>query len=157
MSLCKNVLLVSMVVFFMSGFPGCSNSIKKPAWLPALTPCKITIVQEGKPVAKANINIVAPPGELPLEYLIFGTTNEMGVVHPCVQVFKGVPKGEYVVTVEKIEYEMTNDINIPMIDYWVVDPKYASADTSTLKFSVGDSPVEQTFDLGKPVRVRRKN
>ena len=156
MSWCKTALSISFVLCLVV-LQGCGMGAKKPDWLPKLTPCKITLTQEGIPVDGANINIVAPPGAEPLEWLIFGSSDEKGVVYPLVQIYKGVPQGEYIVTVEKFDNEYTNDINHPLNEYLVIDPQYVSPATSTLKLIVGDSPVDQTFDLGKPVRIKRKN
>ncbi len=152
---CKAAFAVSLILC-MTVLQGCGIGAKRPAWLPKLTPCKLTLTQEGKPLANANINLVSPPGNPPLEWMIIGCTDAQGIVYPAVQVFKGVPQGEYVIVVEKTENEYTNNMNHPVNEYWVIDSKYGSAATSTLKLTVGDSPVDQTFDLGKPVRIMRK-
>ena len=149
---------------------GCNN-VKRPDGMPELEKVSVTITQEGKPLEKALVNFrTAEGGGWP----IYGTTVASGVAKMCTQStdLPGVPAGEYIVTVEKVEETPSQYANDPpptnaeealALDekmkneyrpfYDLVNPEFKTAETSTLKVTVSSKGADPaTFEVGAPCR-----
>ncbi|MDO5580374.1 MAG: hypothetical protein Q4G69_04525 [Planctomycetia bacterium] len=143
----------------LSVISGCSGE-KRPDGMPKLYPCRITILQEGKPLANATVDLVSKNGSF--KWSIMGTTDANGLAELRTHsLYKGVPSGTFSVAVEKREPESDpkklenlppEQRNKPIKIFSYVDAKYTSSDTSPLEMTVEKSPVSKEFDLGKPVR-----
>ncbi len=146
---------------------------KLPADLPKLYPVKLTFTQEGAPLSGAMIALIPESGNT--HYTSGGSTNEQGILQVKTHgVYSGVPEGKYTVTVTKEEIIHANISNgvkpaneeeahkiyeanknkSKTEGYRLVDPKYNSPQTSELKISVDKTGTDQTFDLGKAVKIK---
>jgi hypothetical protein len=144
------------VVLTLATFLGCSRS-KLPPDLPKLVPCQITIQQEGKPLAEANVFLSPADGS---KWNATGATNAQGLTTPWTQGFyAGVAEGKYKVLVSKQEI-----VNPPEVTssasgqkegetkvYNLVEEIYGEADKTPLTIEVSSSQKELTLDVGKAV------
>ena len=136
--------------------------------MPTLYPCVITITQEGEPLAGAMVRLF--PQGFSLDWTVSGMTDDTGtaIIHTD-GFFRGVPAGEYKVTVEKsetVEPPMpdvlpTNEIELQRLfnrleeerrSYRLVDPGYGSVDSTPLSITVGTRRTEASFDVGQKHR-----
>lgn len=142
---------------------GCGGSAK-PADLPKLYPCKITVIQDNKPLEGAIIAV-----QNDLGFVIAGKTDAKGVAIMTVDGrWPGVPEGEHLVTISKVVAPESNtpapqSLFTPEGRKWMemttkatkqtVDPKYASTKTSDLRLKVGKKSAKETFDVGAAVSI----
>ncbi|MDO5554531.1 MAG: hypothetical protein Q4G68_12300 [Planctomycetia bacterium] len=162
----KIFVLISIIL--TTALAGCGP--KKPSDMPKLYPVQLTIVQEGTPLADANVALRAK--ESAAKYAAGGMTDSNGVVilHTHGQ-YKGVPEGEYTVIINKSEtikegpwdqipkdseqsrtFMMQNQNKLKQRTYSLVNTKYGSPATSDLSITVTSSGVTETLDVGKKVR-----
>lgn len=159
-----------MAVFLLFGVGlwllGC-NSAKLPQGMPDLVPAKLTITQEGKPLADAEVALCGST------WNIFGTSDAKGVVvlRTYQYEIKGAPHGEYIVTVSKAEHtpsefgETPPPENRVVVAEWtanreaeyrpsydLVDPALKDQRTSTLRVKITASGAEPaTIEVGSAV------
>lgn len=152
-------VVTNFLVFFL--FSGCSKS-DRPADLPQLYPCTVTIMQDGNPLAGASVGLVAITE---VKYRSSSITDEKGCASMITYGFPGVPESKYKVTVRKeIMGDMVYGDNpstgeknalIRYNTYRTVEPKYSSVDQSPHEIEITNSKrgTEQTFDIGKAVKI----
>lgn len=142
---------------------GCSSEPDRPANMPELHPVTLTVVQGGTPVDLASIRLIPDLHSSP--WYSGGSTDESGVVEVRTHgKYLGVPEGTYRVTVTKIEMPETqtgslSDINqSPKQDstYDLVDPQFTNPTKTPLRLEVAPGTNAKEFDLGAPVRIKRK-
>lgn len=150
---------------------GCGGE-KKPDGMPELVKANFKIVQEGTPLADAELTFYAQNG---LAWNVFGRSNAKGEVKICTHKadFVGAPIGEYIVCVKKIETTPSQyGDNVPppgdlatmqkweaqrateyRPSYYLVPPDCLDKETSPLTINVTAQGVEPaTLDLGPAVR-----
>jgi len=142
---------------------GCGGP-PRPADLPPLHPCTVTLKQEGTPVAGAMVTLTSTDPSF--RWSVAGITNESGVVvFKTHAQFPGVPLGDYKMIISKTERfqskepeEVTvGDVKMisqgsPIILYTLVDKQYANVETTPLTITVKKGKNNESFDLGKAVR-----
>ena len=157
-------------VFFIASFlfVGCGGE-KLPPDLPKLYPTKVVVIQDGKPLEGANVVLL--PKDPDNRWGAAGQTDSSGVVEFYTEGrYRGVPEGEYQLTVSKVYTEPGQYIGQTRPDeidrqtwdrliaeegrklnsYRLVDPIYDSRKTSPLELSVGPKqPKDQKIDVGK--------
>ncbi len=132
---------------------GCKDK-SRPADLPEdMSPCKITITQEGTPLAGATVELVY---DTKMKYKTSGTTNESGVATMMTYSYPGAQQGTAKVVVTKLVTEggsegEDGEAGELGSDFQVVDAKYRKADTTDLTITIGQENVEQTFEVGAAV------
>jgi hypothetical protein len=137
---------------------GCGNNNSRPKDLPALYPCKLTITQDGQPLAEATVRFVSVDGG---KWNPVAFTDTAGHVEMNTYSFNGVPAGKYKVLIEKEVREniveeknavtgITEEKSYTL--YRIVDKKYTDAATTPHEIEVTGKggKTEQTFDVGKP-------
>ena len=154
---------------------GCGGQ-KLPPDMPKLFPVKMTITQEGQPLADAMIMLSMVDGKWPAQ----GRTDANGVITKFYtnSQYEGVAAGKFKVCVRKVERER-DKIEIPPAptdpkeqsewrqkyygratpppkEYDLVEAVYADPKTTTLEIEVDADNKEFTLDAGKAVRVLYK-
>ena len=146
---------------------GCSE--KLPPDLPKLYPTSLTVIQDGKPLEGATVQLL--PKDSNSRWAASGRTNASGKVEFFTEGrYRGVPEGDYQVTVSKVFTEPSQYGAIRPDDaeaaaawdkgvaseygklksYHLVDPVYDSRKTSSLELNVGSKqqPKDQKIDVG---------
>jgi hypothetical protein len=145
------------IVFFCLWIPflsGCSQS-QRPAGLPSLHPCTITVTQNGIPVADVSVQLIAKEESV---WPVTGITDTSGnAVLVTYSRFQGVPVGDYIVVLSKRLAETDTPANeyvsgITQV-YSLIDIKYTESATSPLEMSVKKGRNSMSFEIGSPVRV----
>ena len=155
------VIMLSCFVPILSGCGGPA----RPADLPKLYPCTITVVQDGKPLSDGLVTLFSAAPEF--KWAVFAQLDSSGTGTVFTQgLYPGAPEGEYKVVVSKQDFveepvgptridgdsgrEITSTISTV---YTLVGKDYTSKETTPLTLTVsskGDN--KQQFDCGKPVR-----
>jgi len=158
----KRIIIPLMFVVF--AIAGCAKNDGRPADLPPLFPCEITITQEGNPLSGATIALESF-GETKVTYFPSDITNESGKAVLSTYGFKGVPAGTYKVTVRKTVVEDVKQVtdsygdlvNDNGVEYRTVERQYSYADTTPheIEVTTGRGTTQATFDVGKPVKERK--
>ena len=166
----NRILLLSALVFAV---PGCGGGSPRPAEMPQLYPCTITITQERQPLDEASVTLISDEPDLE-KWAAGGFTDQKGNCIPYVRSkFKGVPVGKFKVTVSKTETEPSKMGDVPpeglsqqeVFQWWnkrereklksfrLVAEKYALPTTTDLEIEV--LPKSNTFslDVGAPIRI----
>lgn len=133
---------------------GCKGETR-PADLPEdMSPCKVTITQDGTPLAGATVEFQYTTN---VKYTTSGTTDESGVATMMTYGYAGAQQGTAKVRVAKLvtegasEAEEYGEVGAKGSDFNVVDPKYSSFDTTDLEITITKSSSEEKFDVGAPV------
>lgn len=132
---------------------GCSGP-KKPVDMPNLTPCQLTFTQEGAPVK--GLYVLFQKEGMNSDWPSSGVTDQAGHVEIfTLDKFSGVPEGNYTLVLTLSESEPNPDPNAFGLDrfYSLIDEKYTKLETSPLKLTVGNSAIQEKFDLGKKVKT----
>jgi 5-hydroxyisourate hydrolase-like protein (transthyretin family) len=117
--------------------------------LPPLVPVRITITQDGTPLADAAVTLINNDTSLS-RWVVGGRTDASGVCNVCTQgKYSGAPHGSFKVLVRKEESEIVND---EQNFYDVVEEKYKTVLTTDLTLEVPNSGATQTFDVGKAIK-----
>ena len=150
---------------------GCSGN---PAGMPVLYPCKITVTQEGTPLADATVimsNVSDPAiGDA---WSAAGRTDSNGVA--VIQTngqYPGAPAGAYKIIVEKINTESAKfgprpPAGTPELVDWedkttfddtvfrvtLVESLYSSSKTPH-EIEIKKGANEKSIDVGKPVKIK---
>jgi len=161
--------IVTITCIFLLNLWGCGGPAK-PDGLPVLHPCKITIVQSGKPLDDAIVQLYGVNNSVP--WTVIGVTNSFGVAVIKTQAqFVGAPEGEYVVTVTKNIQDKSQFPASPPKDKQEAEKWYDAKERERLAVhsfvsSEFTSPIEtalrmtvtsnskqnmETFDVGPPV------
>ena len=159
----KRIIIPLMFVVF--AIAGCAKNDGRPADLPPLFPCEITVTQEGTPLSGATIALESA-GEAKSSYFPSGITNESGKAVLSTYGFAGAPAGTYKVTVRKTvvedikqivdSYGDTVDDN--GVEYRTVEIKFSNAGTTPheIEVSTGRGTTQATFDVGKPIKQKKQ-
>ena len=137
---------------------GCKDK-SRPADLPEdMSPCKITITQEGTPLAGATVELVY---DTKMKYKTSGTTNESGVATMMTYSYPGAQQGTARVVVTKTVTEggsegEDGEAGELGTDFSVVDAKYGKAETTDLTITIGKDNVAESFEVGAPVHEPKK-
>lgn len=138
-------------MLFMAFPPGCGfNAV--PEGLPELTPCSLTIVQEGKPLVGAIVLLY--PDNQGCPWTVSGTTNECGVAEMTTHgKYPGIPQGDWSVTVSKNNtvYDKKSEGDNWTI-YAKVDPLYSDKETTPLRLRCEAETVKM-FDVGPETNI----
>jgi len=120
---------------------GCGPKNTRPADLPDdMTPCVLTIMQDGKPLEGASVELVY---DAQVKYTTSGSSNEKGEAIMMTYGFAGAQQGTAKILVTKLvtegaeeasEYGESGEMGQ---DFQTVDPKYGSVDTTDLTVTVG--------------------
>jgi hypothetical protein len=156
------IVLLSISTVFLSN---CKNPSVHEG-LPALYPCKITIIQDRKPLEGATVSFRSEEGNI--HWIISGLTNANGVAEMQTHMrYNGVPAGHYKVTVSKnIPESLNTDVSqmgkntdisaspIP-ITFRYINAKFDSFKTTPLEINVSKTEGDaETFDVGNPVKEK---
>jgi hypothetical protein len=151
-------LIVSVTII-----SGCRDA-SKPSDLPPLYPCTVTITQEGIPFAGASVEFVLAD-QAQAKYRALAETDENGQGQMRTYGQFGTPSGKYKVVVTKtvqgepnryLKDESTGQQEaIGWKMYQTVESKFSSAETTPHEIEITGKGrrVEQTFDVGKAVKV----
>ena len=146
---------------------GCSE--KLPPDLPKLYPTSLIVIQDGKPLEGATVQLL--PRDTNSRWAAAGRTDASGKVEFFTEGrYRGVPEGDYQVTVSKVFTEPSQYGAIRPEDpeaaaawdkgvageagklksYHLVDPVYGSRRTSPLELNVSPKqPKGREIDVGK--------
>jgi len=142
-----------LLVFLM--LVGCGQS-KRPDGLPPLYPCTVLVLQEGKPLEKAQVLLIQQDNA-GIRWVVGGITDTNGEVQVATYgQYPGAPLGEYKVTVTKSEQVMTaspSAMGPGRFDtYTFVEKEYTLEDTTPLTLQVVKGTKKYQIDVGKAVR-----
>lgn len=148
-------IAILIAVTFVLGLCGC-NRRNLPKDLPKLYSVKVTVMQEDKPLEGAQVSFV--PTDPTVRWTAGGKTDSTGTTIPVTHgQYPGIAADEYKVVItkkwsdsSKVE-KMSGDTPINP-SFHLVDPKYASADTTPLTVRV-EKKDNMTFDVGEAVQV----
>ena len=151
-----------LVVTLLSGCGGPT----RPADLPPLHSCILTMTQDGKPMGEATVSLEST--DPAFKWTVFAQLDASGTGKVFTQgLFPGAPEGEYkvVVTKEEVVSEQTGTTVVrqgefgeetitPTIEtvFTLVEKEYTDAATTPLSITIGKKGNNQTLDCGKPVR-----
>jgi len=152
----KRFILLPLIVFTV--FLGCEKPEKhRPADLPELIPCEITVMMDGKPLTGGGVRLQPVSTSSSKSWSIVGTTNESGVAKmQTYGDFIGVPEGEYIVLIAKSQVSVAPSDASPeerlRIEHLpakvIVNPSFNDPAQTPLKISVsGKGPVKETFEV----------
>ncbi|MDR2642793.1 MAG: carboxypeptidase-like regulatory domain-containing protein [Planctomycetaceae bacterium] len=141
---------------------GCSAG-DKPADLPKLYPCEVTVMQDNLPLAEAAVEFI-PVNSANAKYRAGSVTDKNGNVSMTTYGFQGVPIGKYKVVISKdvlddLEYADNHSTGQKEIvrfkKYQTVDPKYSSAETTPHEIEITGKEKKQQyiFDTGKTIKI----
>ncbi len=149
-------LIVSLAL--LAFIPGCKDN-SRPADLPEdMSPCKITITQEGQPLGQATVQLVY---DTKVKYTTSGTTDDAGVATMMTYGYAGAQQGTAKVVVTKMVTEGGSEGEDGKAgelgeDFYVVDAKYGKPETTDLTITIGKENVAETFEVGPAVHEKAK-
>ena len=128
---------------------------KRPAGMPELYPCTITLTEGDKPATGVSIQLVSKGA--PCEWMVGAQTDANGVAAIMTYgQYNGAPEGTFAVVLDKTVTEGVDqnaDVQKkPVKIYTMVDPKYKNAETSPLEIKIEGKKTDQKFELGPPVK-----
>ena len=143
---------------------GCGEQL--PPDLPKLYPTRLIIIQDDKPLEGASVNLL--PKNPDSRWAAAGRTDSSGRVEFFTEGrYRGVPEGDYQVTVSKTftepsQYDKARPDDIDYAtwerlaaqekrdSYHLVDPVYDSRKSSPLELTVGaKQPKDRQIDVGQ--------
>jgi hypothetical protein len=157
-------------VFLLFFLTGCQE--KTLPGMPQLYPASITITQDGKPLADAQVILINIDPKT--NWSGGGNTDRNGVVRlRTLGQFNGIPEGTYKVGVSKIEYpkDIVIPLEIPYGDkeamkeynrlvkeytdntFLIVEQKF-SIDHSTIQVTISKENLNTTIDVSPAIRLR---
>ncbi|MDR0610637.1 MAG: hypothetical protein LBG58_11040 [Planctomycetaceae bacterium] len=166
-------IFLSFVMSIPLVFIGCSE--KLPPDMPRLYPLTFTVIQDGKPLDKAVVELIRKDSQS--KWGGTGLCDASGKAEIYTQgKYKGVPAGTYSIIVTKHFTEPSKyegqPIPDPAVDltayenwmraldsedltsYNLVELKYGSVDTTPFSIEVGKGEKTQPLDVGKAVRLK---
>ncbi|MDR2754245.1 MAG: hypothetical protein LBC20_00930 [Planctomycetaceae bacterium] len=141
------LLLLFFVVTVMSS--GCTNNNSRPADMPKLVSCVVTVLSEGQPLA--DVDVAFHSADPTFKWGSNATTDHNGkAVMVTYGQFFGAVEGEYSVTVTKLERETFDKDRPPkqIKVFTLTDAQYTDPKKTPLKINVSGKTA-QTFDVGK--------
>jgi hypothetical protein len=169
-------IFIFLIIFFGVG---CQAKKPVPPDMPRLTPCKITITQENRPLDNATVTLVNSLATIGNggagKWGAGGKTNASGEVEIYTNGFyRGAPVGKYKVVIKKTETEPSRNPPPPSPEspdyndwmkkygneirlvYSLVEKKFTVASTTPLEIEIQEGKsVSTTFDLGKKVKEKQ--
>ena len=159
------LLLCSFFVVACTCWSGCSR-VPRPADLPDLYPCQLTISQDGKPLEKANVTLY--PDDSKSKWTVGGTTDSRGIVTILTHAqFPGAPAGEYKIVVSKTESYQERPAQpkpggdgtemipgTPIQIFGLVELQYIDIKTTPLTMTVKKGKNSKDIDVGKAIREK---
>jgi len=150
-------LPVFLALLLAATLTGCGK--QRPDWLPELYPMTIIIIQDGKPLEGASVQLIPSDSG---RFAVSGTTDIAGqAVLKTSGQYSGVPAGQYKVVVTKTEIEKIGPppkdeySSQPIINYHLVETQYGSRKTTPLEIEIVSGKNEtKTFDIGKKIREK---
>lgn len=166
----RKFALLTLVLASVASVFGCGGP-KKPADLPELYPCKITIIQDGQPLEGASVSLNDPSNAS--RFVMGYQTDAKGVadLHTDGK-YQGVPAGKYKVLVHKVYMPESDPNDVPPSDPEArkeydkrmaelsaqqadtIDIKYRRPNTTPEEIEVTPSGAELTIDVGEKVHIR---
>jgi hypothetical protein len=167
----KNKLFALLGAVALTAVVGCGGP-KKPADLPDLYPVKITVIQDGKPLEGASVQLNDP--SLAIRFVMGGKTDAQGVAEIKTDAqFPGAPVGKFKVTVSKEDIpELPADLaggpptdpaelaeyNKKLAEHGdsacdTVDLQFKKMGTTPAEIEVTTSGAETTVDVGEKVNI----
>ena len=162
-----NIQFVFAAILVLVATSAC-NQKKKPADMPQLFPCEITVVQDGKPLEGATVNLTADGTSL--RFTVAAKTDKNGVAKIKTDIdWPGAPAGKYKVCISKVvapEVDNTTPIPSDPVEYAayqkklaessaqtksLVDSKYLRPHTTPESIEVTASGYKATIDVGPAV------
>jgi hypothetical protein len=173
MNFSQFICTMTAVILPILFLTGCQQKISAPADLPRLSPCVITVTQDGTPLEDATVTLVSIGGSK--KWGPGAKTNASGVAEIYTNGFyKGAPAGKYKVIVGKTEVEPSKappapGPEDPGYDDWLkkygnevrpvyslVEKKFTVADTTPLEVEIQEGKTLSTAaDIGKKVREKQ--
>jgi len=166
------LLVLAVVLTCFSG--GCNRGPQKPPGMPDLFPCKITITQEGTPLAGGAV-VLFPKSGGSNGWNTEGVTNANGVADLKTHLeFQGAPAGDYVVLVTKTEMSPSAWPIDPPADpvakedwyngkaaekrttYRLVKPEFGDSKKTPHSITIAKGKNEASFDVGEPTKEEMK-
>ncbi|MDR2115931.1 MAG: hypothetical protein LBP87_06085 [Planctomycetaceae bacterium] len=140
-----------LLIFFVAAvmFSGCTNNSSKPADMPKLVSCVVTVLSEGQPLA--DVDVAFHSSDPTFKWESNATTDRNGkAVMVTHSQFFGAVEGEYSVTVTKLERETFDQERPPkqIKVFTLTDVQYTDPQKTPLKIKVSGKTA-QTFDVGK--------
>ena len=153
----KKIYAVALCAFLACASLGCKDK-SRPADLPDdMTPCEITITQEGTPLAGATVDLQYTTN---VKYNTSGVTDDNGVAVMKTYGYAGAQQGTAKVRVDKLVTEGASEAeeygeagNLGQ-DFHLVDAKYRSFDTTDLEITIGKENSKEKFDVGAAVHEK---
>jgi len=154
MNQCRYLALLPLLLFC-----ACSKS-SRPADLPPLFPCAVSVTQGGAPLEGAYVELISPDAQ---KYRPSATTNENGKASLLTYGHSGAPAGKYKILVKKtIEDDIvysTDEYGTQSIAssnrYELVDDLYHDATKTPHEIEVTSKTIEVTIDVGTAVRKKQ--
>jgi hypothetical protein len=145
----NNYFFVPLFMFSVMMFTGCVNNDSRPADMPTLVLCTVTVLSEGQPLPNVDVDFHSTNPDF--RWNANATTDADGVAKMVTYSrYFGVAEGEYAVTVSKLERETFDPEHPPksVNVFTLTDPQYIDPKTTPLKINVSGKTV-QSFDVGK--------
>ena len=159
----RSIFVAIFTVFVV--LVGCSKGPSKPEGMPELVPCKVKVVQDGSPLANANVVLipVAPAGTV---WPVGGQTDAAGIAEMRTYgEHVGAPVDHYKVVVSKVKVETLVPATTsadgqyqPAQEklYDLVAPALGFPPTSTLEIQVVKGTTDYSVDVGVAVQVLKQ-
>ncbi|UUO08853.1 carboxypeptidase-like regulatory domain-containing protein [Blastopirellula sp. J2-11] len=157
----RRIFAAAMTLSLASLILGCNRGPALPANLPPLTACTLQIQYKQTPVTEATVTLIPAHGD----WVGVARTDATGKAVVQTQGrYDGVPAGDYSITVTKYEpvTDLPPDPATPEEDAAstlsashqskrksLVPEKYTKPETTDLKLTITDLPVEQTLQLSE--------
>jgi hypothetical protein len=162
----QKISIVTLLCFILS-VPflfGCGNKRVPPEGMPTLYHCSVQITQNGQPLTDAIVTLHSISEHFP--WTINGRTDEKGQAEIFTHgYFKGVPKGDFKVTVDKLETVIpplpdvmpTSESELTKLydkreeetkEYRLVDMKFTQAESTPFSIHVDKKMNTISLDLG---------
>jgi len=148
----KRFLLLSAILPLLIGCLGRDSS--RPADMPPLVPCTVTILSGGAPLVDAQVTFHS--GDPNFKWSPSNITDSNGKADMVTYGrFSGVVEGEYAVTVTKVEREEFDPENPPrqVRVFTFTDPKFIDPAATPLRIKVEGRKTDETFDVGATERT----
>jgi hypothetical protein len=138
---------------FLILLTGCIGNDSRPAEMPKLVSCTVTILSEGQ--ALADVDVAFHSDDPNFRWGASATTDANGVAKMVTYGrYFGVAEGEYAVTVSKLERETFNPEHPPkqVKVFTLTDIQYTNPKTTPLKIKVSGKTI-QSYDVGKTGKI----
>lgn len=144
---------------------GCRAGEPTPDGMPELFRVRLSILQEGQPLADASVRLI--PEDATSPWSSGGSTDSRGVaVIRTHGKYAGVPAGSYSITVSKVEMPAARSVDQDPLEvppnqndssYDLVPPEFSDPAQTPLRLEVSaGKDTYESFDLGPAVRIERK-